>query len=111
MEPKVVDEAKKRPGRCLASGDVEGPFIDVGKWTREHDPYVYLSVRWMEEWSERLLGMRSADYIENQFKELEELVKAQGEKLQALERFEEAAVEYEEARQAVTETAGEVSYP
>ena len=108
MDPKLVDEAKKRPGRCLASGDTVGPFIDTGKWAREHDPYVYLSVRWIEDIARKQLDMLSREDFDYHFKELEELVAAQGVKLAALERFEEAAAEYEEARQAVTETAGEV---
>lgn len=108
MEPKVVDEAQRRPGRCLASGDTVGPFIDAGKWTREHDPYVYLSVRWIKEVAYKQLGMLSREEVNERFGDLEAQVAKQSEELLALRRFEEAAVEYEEARVAVTETAGEV---
>jgi hypothetical protein len=101
MEPKLVDEAKKRPGKCLASRDVEGPFIDTGSWAREHDPYIYLSVRWVEEVAKDLLGMVPAKEVDERFASLEGQLKEQAEKLAALERFEEAALEYEDARAAV----------
>jgi hypothetical protein len=101
MEPKLVDEAKRRPGKCLVSRDIEGPFIDTGCWAREHDPYLYLSVRWVEEVAADLLGMVPAKEVEERFAGLEALLKEQGEKLAALERFEEAAAEYVEARDAV----------
>lgn len=101
MEVRLVDEAKNRPGKCLASRDTEGPFIDTGCWAREHDPYVYLSVRWVEEVATDLLGMVPAKEIQERFAGLETLVVEQSEKLAALERFEEAAAEYVEARDAV----------
>jgi hypothetical protein len=98
MEPKLVDQAKRRPGKCLASRDTEGPFIDTGCWTREHDPYLYLSVRWVEEQARDLLGMVPAKEVEERFAGLELELREQAEKLKALERFEEAAAEYTEAR-------------
>jgi hypothetical protein len=64
MEPQIVDQAKNRPGRCLASRDVEGPFIDVGVWTREHDPYLYLSVRWFKEVGKSLLDLSSPEEVD-----------------------------------------------
>lgn len=109
LEPKIVEQAKRRPGRCLASGDVEGPFIDTGKWTREHDPYVYLSVRWIEEVAHKLCKMVSQDDFEYHVKDLTEQVAKLTEEIGALRRFEDAATEYEEARQGVTETSGEVA--
>lgn len=63
MEPKLVDQAKNRPGRCLASRDVEGPFIDTGCWTREHDPYLYISVRWLKEVGRNLLDLSSPEEV------------------------------------------------
>ena len=85
----------------MASRDTEGPFIDTGCWTREHDPYLYLSVRWVEEVAKKLLGMVPAKQAEKEFKELKELVVQQNERIEALTRFEDAAVEYEEAKEAV----------
>lgn len=97
-EPQIVEQAKFRPGKCLASGDTEGPFIDAGRWTREHDPYVQLSVRWVEEQARNLLGMVSQAEVEERYVGLEEKLREQGEKLKALERFEAAAGAYEVAR-------------
>jgi hypothetical protein len=102
MEPKIVEEANRRPGKCLASRDTEGPFIDTGCWTREHDPYLYLSVRWFEETARDLLGMVSAQEVEERFATVEAQLKEQAERIAELQRFEEAAAEYEEARQAVS---------
>jgi hypothetical protein len=101
MEPKLVDEAKRRPGKCLVSRDIEGPFIDTGCWAREHDPYLYLSVRWVEEVAKDLLGMVPAKEVEERFAGLETQLTEQGKKLAALERFESAVAEYEEAKEAV----------
>lgn len=85
----------------MASRDTKGPFIDTGCWTREHDPYLYLSVRWVEEVAKKLLGMVPAKQAEKEFKELKELVVQQNERIEALTRFEDATVEYEEAKEAV----------
>ncbi len=101
MEPKLVDNADRRPGRCLASRDTEGPFIDTGCWTREHDPYLYLSVRWVEENARNLLGMVSAKEVDERYGKLEALLSEQAERLEALAEFETAAVEYEEAKERV----------
>ncbi len=103
MVPHLVDDAKKRPGKCLVSRDIEGPFIDTGCWAREHDPYLYLSVRWVEEQAVNLLGMVPAKEVEERFAGLEAQLKEQGEKLAALECFEEAVAEYAEARDKVLE--------
>lgn len=101
MEPKLVDEAQKRPGRCLASRDVKGPFIDVGVWAREHDPYLYLSVPWFEETARNLLGMVSKTEVEERFAGLEAQLHEQAKRIEELKRFEEAAVEFEDARRDI----------
>jgi hypothetical protein len=106
MDPKLVHQADRRPGRCLASRDVEGPFIDTGCWSREHDPYVYLSVRWFEETARNLLGMVSAQEVEERFASIQAQVKEQAEKLEALAEFETAAIEYEEAKEKVMAHVG-----
>lgn len=106
-EPQIVEEAKYRPGRCLASGDVEGPFIDCGRWTREHDPYVQLSVRWFEETARNVLGMVSKLEIDERYAGLEAELKEYAEKVAALERLQRSTVELAEAASNVT---GEPSY-
>lgn len=106
LEPHIVDRAAKPPGQCLASGDTEGPFIDTARDVSARG-HVYLSVRWIEARAKELLGMVPAAEVEGRFAELEALVAEQGEKLKALERFEAAAAEYEDARQgALAATAG-----
>lgn len=101
MEPQIVDEAKRRPGKCAASRDTEGPFIDTGCWIPEREPYLYLSVRWVEWAAKNLLGMVPAAQVEKEFEELKQLAKEQGERLDALTRFEDAVAEYEQAKEAV----------
>lgn len=103
LEPQIVEEAKYRPGKCLASGDTEGPFIDAGRWTRERDPYVQLSVRWVEEAARDLLGMVSRAEIEERYAKLEAEVQEYAEKLMALQRLADAATELSEASSAVVE--------
>lgn len=100
-EPQIVEQAKHRPGKCLVSRDTEGPFVDTGCWAREHDPYLYLSVRWVEEVGTKLLGMVSHEKYMAEFEELKALVKEQEERLAALTRFEDAVAEFSEAKEAV----------
>lgn len=100
-EPQIVPEAKYRPGKCLASGNTEGPFIDCGRWTREHDPYVQLSVRWVEEQAQKLLGMVSKAEIDERYADLERQLAEQAERIEELERFEHAVAEFAEAEQAI----------
>jgi hypothetical protein len=96
-EPQIVEEAKYRPGRCLASGDTEGPFIDCGRWTREHDPYLQLSVRWFEETARDLLGMVSRAEVDERYAELEKELIEQAEELGKLDQLVQAATGFEKA--------------
>lgn len=98
MEPKLVEEAKNRPGKCLVSRDVDGLFIDTGCWAREADPYLYLSARWVEDVAQKLLGMVSRAEIEERYGALEARLAQQDERIEELHRFELAAKEWEEAR-------------
>jgi hypothetical protein len=94
MEPKLVAEAKNRPGRCLASRDTEGPFVDTGCWTREHDPYLYLSVRWIKEVGKSLLDLSSPEEVEEHLAysdELEAENKRLKEELASLETLRDSA--------------------
>lgn len=91
QDPQIVEEAKYRPGKCLASGDTEGPFIDCGRWTREHDPYLQLSVRWVEETARDLLGMLPAEdakELEEHAGALEALARQQAQRLDLVKDFE-----------------------
>jgi len=110
-EPQIVEEAKFRPGKCLASGDTEGPFIDAGRWTREHDPYVQLSVRWVEEQARNLLGMVSRAEVDERYAKLEAEVQEYAEKLMALQRLANAATEFSEAVGDVAEQSVDPDLP
>lgn len=57
MDPRIVDSAQMPPGQCLFSGDIEGPFIDLGLRAPWVNPYGYLSVRYVEDIASKLLEM------------------------------------------------------
>lgn len=101
MEPHLVEQADKPPGKCLASRDTEGPFIDTGCYAAYNNPYVYLSVRWLEMIATKHLGMISIAQYERELGRLKALVKDQDDRLAALTRFEDAVAEFTEAREAV----------
>jgi len=100
--PRIVEEASKAPGKCLASRDAEGPFIDTGLYAAHRNPYIYLSVPWFEQTAKELLGMVPAKEVEGRFAELEAQVEDLTEKLTDLQRFEDAVAEYEAARERVS---------
>lgn len=99
--PQIVGQAKHRPGRCLASGDTEGPFIDCGRYTRENDPYVHLSVRWFEETARNLLGMVTEAEVKEHLAEVYSELERQDAELKELRQLAEATKTYEEAREVI----------
>lgn len=101
MEPHLVEQADKPPGKCLASRDTEGPFIDTGCYAMHQNPYIYLSVRWLEMIATKHLGMIPISQYERELGAVKELAKEQGERLDTLTRFEDAVAEYEQAKEAV----------
>lgn len=80
MEAHVVDKALNAPGKCLVTGDFDGPFIDTGCWASVDDPYVYLHVPLVEYYGRELLGMVSKARVEELEAELASL-EAEFEKL------------------------------
>lgn len=102
MEPHIVDQATNPPGKCLVSRDETGPFIDTGCYAMHHNPYLYLSVRWVKEVAQNLLGMVPAEQVQERFGDLEAQIAEQAEQLALLEHFAEVAADYEEARQGVS---------
>lgn len=59
VRPTFVERAKLPPGKCVITGDIDGPFIDCGIkyenrgfWTR-----MYLHTPWVEQVARDLLGM------------------------------------------------------
>jgi hypothetical protein len=97
---KIVEEAVRPPGMCLASRDTEGPFIDTGLRAAHRDPYIYLSCRWIEE-AARELGMVPKAEVDARFAKLEAEHEEYAEKLAALQRLADAATEFSEATEAV----------
>lgn len=105
MDPKLVDQATNSPGKCLVSRDTEGPFIDTGCYAMHHNPYLYLSVRWVKEIARDLLGMVPAEEVEGQLNAMREAVEEQNQRIAELTRFEEATTEYIEARDELEHVA------
>jgi hypothetical protein len=103
LEPHIVDRPQKVPGKCLASGDTEGPMIDTARQITARGQ-VYISVRWIEATATRLLGMVPKAEVDERFADLERRLADQAERLHALQRFEDAAAEYEDARLGVLKT-------
>lgn len=99
---KIVQEAVRPPGMCLASRDTEGPFIDTGLRAAHRDPYIYLSVRWVEECA-RELGMVPKVEVDARFAKLEAEQEEYAEQLAGLKRLADAATEFSEATEAVAE--------
>jgi hypothetical protein len=98
MDPHIVDQAHFAPGQCLFSQDLEGPFIDTGlvaPWIR---PYGYLSVRYVKGLAEDLLDMVPRSEIENEVEALEDRLAAYGQRIEQLEAFVDATVEYQDTR-------------
>lgn len=92
---KLVTEATNAPGQCLVSQDLEGPFIDAECWAPWMDPYVYLSVRWVEEVAREQLNMVPRDEVEQELDELRGQVEQYCERVKELEGFAEAVVKVE----------------
>lgn len=107
---KIVQEAVRPPGMCLASRDTEGPFIDTGLRAAHRDPYIYLSVRWIEE-AARELGMVPKVEVDARFAKLEAEHEEYAEQLAALKRLADAATEFSEATEAVAEQSVEEESP
>lgn len=92
---KIVEKAARPPGYCLASRDTEGPFIDTGLYARHRDPYIYLSVRWIEEQAQEL-GMVSAELVEAlkvRLLEMEAEIGRLTQFIEAQKSFEDSAAE------------------
>lgn len=95
MKPEIITEAPMPPGQCLFSQDKEGPWIDTGlcaPWVR---PYGYLGVRYVESLARELLDLVPRSEVES----LTEQLEAYSARIEELEGFVKATVEYQEARE------------
>lgn len=86
-EPRIVKNAEQSPGKCLVSGDNDGPFLDTGRNLKFYGR-VYLALRHIEPYLEK------AGYLH-------------GTKVSALRgQLREAGEELEELRDTVAELKG-----
>lgn len=61
---RIVERAEMPPGKCLLSGDIDGPFLDTRTYASEIDPYIYIHVPVAEKIG-RSVGMVSGQKYEN----------------------------------------------
>lgn len=59
----IVTTTTQAPGFCIFTKDVEGPFLDTGRWIDQIDPYGYVHVPFVEEMG-RAVGMVPAGEVE-----------------------------------------------
>ncbi|MGH2941064.1 MAG: hypothetical protein ACRDPE_23440 [Solirubrobacterales bacterium] len=88
-DPQIVNEARNQPGTCLATGDTEGPFIDVGTRTMFRGPYNYISVAWFEDQATKLLGMIPKAVVVEEFAKLTDEIAEKDARIAELERLED----------------------
>jgi hypothetical protein len=108
MEAQIVDKALLPPGKCIATGDIDGPFIDTGTWANVvGQTRIVLHAPAVEFWAQELLEMVPKAEVEA----LREQVESYAEKIAQLERFVEAHVAFAAAVEGMepeTETAGAI---
>lgn len=68
----IVDKALRSPGKCILSGDTDGPFIDTGIQSDSITPYVYLHVPVVEYIAREKLGMLTRAEVVEMMTELRE---------------------------------------
>ena len=72
--PRLVQRANKKPGKCIITGDIDGPFIDCG--IRYNDGgywnWIYLHTAWLEQMCTQFLDMVPRSDYEAALEEHEE---------------------------------------
>lgn len=94
MKPEIVTQAPMPPGQCLFSQDQEGPWIDTGLCAPWVKPYGYLGVKYVESLARDLLGLVPKSEVDA----LAEQLEAYKGRIEELESFVKATVEYEESK-------------
>lgn len=93
QHPFVVQRAGFRPGKCIVTGDIDGPFLDCGiKY--EKDGYwnrLYLHLPWVEQVARDHCGMVPRSEVTD----LQNRVEAAERKLEALVTDSKALAEAE----------------
>ena len=94
---EILDRAPNFPARCLVSGDIDGPFIDLGGSAPYIEPYMYIHVSVGEQ-----IG-RALDMVPRA--EVDELLTRVAElehKYAALDRYREAVEAVQGAEKELT---------
>jgi hypothetical protein len=97
--PEVVDQANRFPNKCLFTGDTTGPFIDFGRFATVNKPYLYLSVRAVEQELAPKLGLVARKDVEEVLAGLDAELREKTERLEALEAWKEAQERLDAARE------------
>lgn len=95
MKPEIVTQAPMPPGQCLFSQDHQGPWIDTGLLAPWIKPYGYLGVNYVESLARELLGMVPSSTVD----ELREQLASYEKRVEELQAFVDATVEYQDARE------------
>ncbi len=97
MQYKVVTKAVQPPGKCLLTGDIDGPFVDTGTWTGVTDAHMYFHVPAVEALG-RTVGMVPREQVEELRRRLDEqnvrieTLRGEIEAFKTLENLERAMV-------------------
>jgi hypothetical protein len=94
---KLVDAATKPPGKCLLTGDMDGPFIDTERWANHVDPYIYIHAPTVEEMARDLLGMVPKSEVDDLRQQLDDY----RDQIERLQRFVDAQEALDEAAAGV----------
>lgn len=83
LQPHVVERATHKPGKCVVTGDIDGPFLDCGLEyeNRGYWHHLYLHLPWIEEMGRKHCGMVSA----TDYQALKDELKAKDEELEVLQ--------------------------
>jgi hypothetical protein len=108
MEAALVEQGHLPPGKCIATGDIDGPFIDTGCWANVvGQTRIYLHAPAVQFWAQELLEMVPKAEVDA----LREQLASYAERVASLERFAEAHQSLADAieeMQPETSTAGVV---
>ncbi len=55
--PALVARGFEAPGKCLVTGDIDGPFVDADVHVGQEEQHLYLHAPWVEQVARDLLEM------------------------------------------------------
>ena len=102
MEAELVEQGHLPPGKCIATGDIDGPFIDTGCWANVvGQTRIYLHAPAVQFWAQELLEMVPKAEVDA----MREQLAAYADRLAGLERFAEARQAFASAVEEIEETS------